>query len=375
MLSHPWPGASIFWTDPAPLNVFLTTISSSYFYKKSTKLSKVEQSSDLACMTKNENMNDRKETACEPHSLSVSNKNMVKTQLRFIRQLLRSQSFEQNIFMRLALAQHGESPKTSFLSLLLSVTSQTTKDFASLYGFVISIISQLLRNDSTCFGALSNLNFPQTIILNLSSNVIARASIASIPQLISAIALNIRGRIMVQNSGLIENVFKSLYLEELPPSADQVTMVAASNHFGGSLNELLTHHPLLRDEVVACSLTTLDTIVNIFECKENDEFLLGWSFYPSTFFLSLTILCADETPEISKRYVRFVQCIVNGFGPFLSLNDDASKKFALDGGLDLLFKLLSSPASPLDYATLCLLQRVIFNVASRVYDFNFFKQY
>ena len=285
MSSRPWPGSSTLWQDPAPLSACLTTVSSTYFHEttkggKTEALTKDKGKEEVGSKTQEKEEEEMiGEQDATPHILSVSNKYMVKSQLRFIRQLLRLQSFEQSSFMRIILAQHRESPKNSFVKLLLSVPSQTTKGFASLYGLVMAIISQLLHNDPTCYGALSSLNFPQTLINALSSSVISRASLALIPQVLSAISLNKEGRLLVQKSGVLANVFKSLYLEEGLQSVDRGTMTTAANHFGGSLSEFIAHHPSLVDEVVKNAIDVLATTVKMFDVDMSEEVFTGLIFF------------------------------------------------------------------------------------------------
>ena len=105
LASRSWPGSSSLWVDPAPLAICMENTAELYFFedKKGRKL--------FEGKGKEEEGNGEEKGWREREmgrKLGMTEKYVVKAQLRFIRALLKSHSYDQSSFLRLFALHHKE---------------------------------------------------------------------------------------------------------------------------------------------------------------------------------------------------------------------------------------------------------------------------
>ncbi|KAI8912022.1 hypothetical protein DFJ77DRAFT_86217 [Powellomyces hirtus] len=233
---------------------------------------------------------------------------------------------------------------TTLPSSLLTIFEQTQVFGASVFGLAVNIMSTFIHNEPTCLSILQEAKLPQALLTAISNDVpISAEVISALPNAFGAICLNQQGLDQFNAAKPIGKYLQVLTSEEHIRTLQDNDV---PHLIGNSMDELIRHHPSVKDYVMASIIEMLQRVVAIGQESTADD----------TETATLHTVKADQNlgeGEIEKKDSRISQFIdlTARFLEGLFQNVAHCKDFIKMDGVQLILKCYTLPTLPYDFAT------------------------
>ncbi|KAJ3019634.1 hypothetical protein HKX48_001941 [Thoreauomyces humboldtii] len=233
---------------------------------------------------------------------------------------------------------------TTLPSSLLIIFEQTQLFGASVFGLAVNVMSTFIHNEPTCLSILQEAKLPQALLEAISKNVpISAEVISALPNAFGAICLNQQGLDQFNEARPIGKYLEVLTSEEHIRTLQDNDV---PHLVGNSMDELIRHHPTLKDYVMAAIIEMLERVVAIGQEVSPDD--------PDTSSLQtvrdVPIKQDDDDERKEPRVSQFIDLVAR-FLEGLFQNVAHCKDFIKMNGVNILLKCYSLPTLPYDFAS------------------------
>ncbi|KAJ3176473.1 hypothetical protein HK101_010430 [Irineochytrium annulatum] len=225
---------------------------------------------------------------------------------------------------------------------------------ANIFGLAVNIMSCFVHNEPTCLSILQEAKLPNAFYdVACSQDLpISAEVISALPNAFGALCLNQAGLDAFNAAKPMENFLRTLTIEEhIRPLQDK----DVPHLIGTSVDELVRHHPSLKDDILAAIIKMLERVVQIGQVLYDDEAELR------SLWISKAGEDMDTKPEGEKeksdgkdrkeaRVSQFID-IMSRFLQGLFQNASHCKDIVKLGGVQILLKLYTLPSIPYNFAT------------------------
>ncbi|KAJ3143321.1 hypothetical protein HDU90_000079 [Geranomyces variabilis] len=233
---------------------------------------------------------------------------------------------------------------TSLPTGILTIFNESMLFGASIFGLAVNIMSTFIHNEPTCLSILQEAHLPQALLAALAKEIpISAEVISALPNAFGAICLNAQG---LEQFNEAKPVGKYL---ELLTSEEHIKTLQDNDvpHLvGNSMDELMRHHPSLKDYVMTSIIDMLKRVVAFGEQVPSDD--------PES--AGLQIMKAtpkpteDDEEKKESRTSQFIDLIAR-FLEGLFQNVAHCKDFIKMDGVQIMLKCYTLPTLPYDFAT------------------------
>lgn len=201
-------------------------------------------------------------TAMPPSADSTS---VPHEKLQFLRAMLK---FILHLMQIAGSADHIRNLIETSLPKSLNLIFQRVNTFgAGVFGIAIGILSTFIHNEPTCLSILQDASLPQSLLNACQSSYPVSAEIISaLPNAFGAICLNAQGLQMFQEQSPIHNY---LMLFASPLGLKHLVDNDVPSIIGGNVDELIRHHPGLREGVLLQVIELFD-----FLCSSSSQYFV-----------------------------------------------------------------------------------------------------
>ncbi|TPX56315.1 hypothetical protein SpCBS45565_g08434 [Spizellomyces sp. 'palustris'] len=232
---------------------------------------------------------------------------------------------------------------------LLAIFQHSQYFGASVFGLAVNIMSTFIHNEPTCLTILQEATLPQTLLHAISQSIpISAEVISALPNAFGAICLN--------QAGLDEfNAAKPIdkYLEVLTSEEHLRTLQDndVPHLVGNSMDELIRHHPSLKDDVMSAIIKMLQRVVDIGQVSSPEDTdtsqLQTMKVVDSGMQLSADLASEDKRDSRISQFIDVVARFLEG----LFQNVAHCKDFIKMEGVQILLKYYTLPTLPYDFAS------------------------
>ncbi|KAF0392672.1 E3 ubiquitin-protein ligase HUWE1 [Gigaspora margarita] len=150
---------------------------------------------------------------------------------------------------------------TSLPDSLKKVFEQPNVFGSSIYALAINLIATFIHNEPTSLPIMQEARLPQTFLNSISKEIPASVDvIQSIPNAFGAICLNAQGMEIFNQMNPIEKFFTIFTSDEHLRSLQDSDVASV---LGTSIDELMRHHPSLKQSIMNAIMTTLQRIIEL----------------------------------------------------------------------------------------------------------------
>ncbi|KAI9099723.1 hypothetical protein DFS34DRAFT_502229 [Phlyctochytrium arcticum] len=237
--------------------------------------------------------------------------------------------------------------ETTLPASLLAIFQDCNFYGASVFGLSVNIMSTFIHNEPTCLPILQEAQLPQALLTAISSNIPVSAEVVSaLPTAFGAICLNQPGLDKFNEVKPIENFLNVLISEEHIRSLQDNDV---PNLVGNSMDELIRHHPSLKDDVMSAIIKVLKKVIDLGQVAPSAEERRFCCLATSKSRDLESNVPRDEDKRDSK-VAQFVDIIAR-FLEGLFQNPSHSKEFMKLEGAKYLLDFYALPTLPFDFAS------------------------
>ncbi|KAI8810926.1 hypothetical protein BJ742DRAFT_675473 [Cladochytrium replicatum] len=240
---------------------------------------------------------------------------------------------------------------SSIPSSVLDIFKHAQLFGANVFGLAVNIMSTFIHNEPTCLNILQEAKLPQAFLEAVTSNIpVSTEVISSLPNAFGAICLNQQG-LAAFNEAKPMGKFFEIFI------SDEHLRTMQDNDFphliGTSIDELIRHHPTLKDDILTAILAMLNRIVEngLVLSAEDSEICSLQVGKPEE-------VKTEEEKEKEKSDTARRETKVGGsvdvaarFLEGLFQNVAHCKDFVKMDGTQILIKMVSLPALPFDFVS------------------------
>ncbi|KAI8808084.1 hypothetical protein BJ742DRAFT_290342 [Cladochytrium replicatum] len=148
---------------------------------------------------------------------------------------------------------------SSVASSILNIFKHAQLFGANVFGLAVNIMSTFIHNEPTCLSILQEAKLPHAFLGAVTSNIpVSTEVISSLPNAFGAICLNQQGLAAFNEAKPMDKFFETFI-------SDEHLLTMQDNDFphliGTSIDELIRHHPTLKDDILKSIIAMLNRIV------------------------------------------------------------------------------------------------------------------
>ncbi|KAK9454511.1 hypothetical protein V1511DRAFT_517796 [Dipodascopsis uninucleata] len=230
--------------------------------------------------------------------------------------------------------------ESNILSSLKKIIANSTVFGTNIVSCAIDMMSTFIHNEPTSYNIISESKLPQ-VFLESIPELIELSKTTAIPHAIGAICLNVSGLELVKSTNAIHNYMQVFKMRD---KAHIMSLTSAPNTLGSAFDELVRHHPSIKDIIFN---EVVDAARKI--CEEGESMLGGARF----FRVGSDDLKTEADEELvvqddSSDVVFLIDCYSRFLESFTQ-NNTLCKEFMRRNGLDYLVKFYTLPSLPYDF--------------------------
>ncbi|KAK9489405.1 hypothetical protein V1508DRAFT_464960 [Lipomyces doorenjongii] len=230
--------------------------------------------------------------------------------------------------------------ESSILSSIKKIVSNSSLFGTNIVSCAIDMMSTFIHNEPTSYTIISESKLPQVFVDSIPE-LIKLSKTTSIPHAIGAICLNNAGLDLVQTSGALKKYFQVFKMHF---HAQIMTLTSVPSSLGSAFDEMVRHHPALKEEIMAEVVQIAADI-----CHEGETMPGGVRFFSVRADALKTD--ADEdlvTQDANSEIMSLIDCYARFLEAFLQ-NNVHCKEFIKRDGLAYLVRFYSLPSLPYDF--------------------------
>ncbi|KAK9367078.1 hypothetical protein V1509DRAFT_648000 [Lipomyces kononenkoae] len=230
--------------------------------------------------------------------------------------------------------------ESSILGSLKKIVSNSSLFGTNIASCAIDMMSTFIHNEPTSYNIISESKLPQVFVDHIPE-LIKLSKTTSIPHAIGAICLNNAGLDLVQKSGALEKYFQVFKMHF---HAQIMTLTSVPSSLGSAFDEMVRHHPALKEEIMAEVVQIAADI-----CHEGEAMSGGVRFFSVRADALKTD--ADEelvTQDANSEILSLIDCYARFLEAFLQ-NNVHCKEFIKRDGLAYLVRFYNLPSLPYDF--------------------------
>ncbi|KAI8817902.1 uncharacterized protein EV422DRAFT_196979 [Fimicolochytrium jonesii] len=238
--------------------------------------------------------------------------------------------------------------ETTLPSSLLTIFEQTKLFGASVFGLAVNIMSTFIHNEPTCLSILQEAKLPEALLHAVSKDIPVSAEVISaLPNAFGAICLNQAGLDQFNEAKPIEKFLQVFTSEEHLRTLQDNDV---PHLVGNSMDELIRHHPSLKEYVLSSIIGMLKRVVEMGEDATPDD---QETSTLRTVKMTSNASKTDDNAEDEKKEPRIAQFIhlVARFLEGLFQNVAHCKDFIKMDGVQILLKCYTLPTLPYDFSS------------------------
>ncbi|KAK9246420.1 hypothetical protein V1506DRAFT_457070 [Lipomyces tetrasporus] len=230
--------------------------------------------------------------------------------------------------------------ESSILNSLKKVISNSALFGTNVVSCAIDMMSTFIHNEPTSYTIIGESKLPQVFVDSIPE-LIKLSKTTSIPHAIGAICLNNAGLDLVQKSGALKKYFQVFKMHF---HAQIMTLTSVPSSLGSAFDEMVRHHPALKEEIMAEVVQVAKDISLAGEAMSG-----GVRFFP----VRADALKTDADDELviqdaNSEIMSLIDCYARFLEAFLQ-NNVHCKEFIKRDGLVYLVRLYSLPSLPYDF--------------------------
>ncbi|KAK9237994.1 hypothetical protein V1525DRAFT_132241 [Lipomyces kononenkoae] len=230
--------------------------------------------------------------------------------------------------------------ESSILGSLKKIISNSSLFGTNIVSCAIDMMSTFIHNEPTSYNIISESKLPQ-VFVDYIPELIKLSKTTSIPHAIGAICLNNGGLDLVQKSGALKKYFQVFKMHF---HAQIMTLTSVPSSLGSAFDEMVRHHPALKEEIMAEVVQIAADI-----CHEGEAMSGGVRF----FSVRPDALKTDSDEELvtqdaNSEIMSLIDCYARFLEAFLQ-NNVHCKEFIKRDGLAYLVRFYNLPSLPYDF--------------------------
>ncbi|KAK9477676.1 hypothetical protein V1514DRAFT_320803 [Lipomyces japonicus] len=253
--------------------------------------------------------------------------------------------------------------ESSILQSLKKIISNSQIFGTNIVNHAIDMMSMFIHNEPTSYAIINECKLPQ-VFLESIPQLIKLSKTTTIPYAIGAICLNNSGLELVQKTQAIKEYMK---IFTMTFHARIMTVTNMPSTLGNAFDEMVRHHPRLKDEIFT---EIVETGKSIYSVGEN--FKGGARFFP----VRSEVLKTDEDDDeiVSHSTYSDITSLVDCYARFLEAflqNSLHCKDFIKRNGFQNLVNFYRLPSLPYDFPsrTTAMALTKVFKLAAEVDTF------
>ncbi|KAJ3224220.1 hypothetical protein HK099_000081 [Clydaea vesicula] len=237
---------------------------------------------------------------------------------------------------------------------------------ASIFGLAVNIMSTFIHNEPTSLSILQEASLPQSFLkVVLQDFPISAEVVSALPNAFGAICLNQAGL-----DAFKENLPIQKFMDVFTNSEHILTLLDSDvpHLVGGSLDELIRHHPTLKSDVFDAIGNMLNKVLLIGENQtaktveedDNEEFYELFARKDSSDDINMsdgtvatstsTVISEDKNIKKELKFTKYVD-VVSKLLDGLFQNNSHAKEFSKTKSMETLLKYCTLNSIPYDFAT------------------------